>query len=271
MEKKCTFCGSTSLKLCETINQKPHRETNFNIPEDKYLRYIYQCQQCSIYFAIHDYDFSLLYEGSYNSSTYANKIEQTYNKIMSLDPASSDNVQRCKRIDLELKSRSFTPFKTKVLDVGSGLCVFLGKLKEYGYLSYAVDPDQHSIQHALDYVKISGAHCGKVADLPKDLVFQAVTFNKVLEHVIDPLTLLQQSLKNLESGGCCYIELPDGDEAQRNGGFIEQEEFFIEHYFAFTIDSMKKLMTDAQLTDIKIESIFEPSGKYTLYGFGTKV
>lgn len=266
----CPFCHSKQTECLLVIDQRPPLETNFNIPADQYKRSYHLCHDCEIYFAHHDYDFEELYRGNYNNSTYSNQLASTYEKIMSLPEGNSDNVLRCERIDQKLKSLGFTPTETQILDIGSGLSVFLGKMKTYGYSGYAIDPDQDSVNHAVDYIKIEGGFCGDIHDFNPNKKFPVLCMNKVLEHVKDPLELLNTSLTHLDLNGVCYLELPDGPRAHKNGGIFEREEFYIEHYYCFSEKSFNKLMQDAGLKDIEIHAIFEPSGKYTLYGFGRK-
>jgi len=252
------------------INKAPKKETNFNIPIDQYSRSIHRCLDCNIYFSQHNYDFEELYKGNYNNSTYANCIQANYLKIMNLNPKLSDNFSRCQRIDQELKKRNFERSKTFILDIGSGLCVFLGKMKELGYPGFAIDPDAESIRHATEYVKIQDGFCGELKNFSSSSPFKLITMNKVLEHVKNPCDLLSDALKHLEKGGLCYLELPDGPNAHANGGLIDREEFYIEHYFCFSKQSFQILMQKVGLTEIEIHAICEPSGKYTLYGFGLK-
>ena len=266
----CPFCNSKHTECLLVIKEPPKRETNFNIPLDQYQRSYHLCHGCSIYFADHDYDFDDLYQGDYNQSTYSNQLATSYEKIMNLPQGNSDNILRCERVHDKLTSLNFLPQKTQILDIGCGLSVFLGKMKTYGYLGYAIDPSEESISHALNYVKIEDGFCGDIKHFSPDKKFPALSMNKVLEHVKNPLELLKTALTHLEQNGLCYLELPDGPAAHANGGIFEREEFYIEHYFCFSKSSFKKLMVDAGLVDIEIHSIFEPSGKYTLYGFGIK-
>ena len=46
-----------------------------------------------------------------------------------------------------------------------------------------------------------------------------------------------------------------------------REEFFIEHYHAFSLASIGLLIEKAGLTILSIERLREPSGKYTLRAF----
>jgi hypothetical protein len=95
--------------------------------------------------------------------------------------------------------------------------------------------------------------------------YDVVTFNKVLEHVLDPVAMLARAADFLIPGGFVYVELPDGEAAEKDGK--EREEFFIEHYHVFSVASIAILSQRAGFTVNEIERLREPSGKYTLRAF----
>ncbi|MBL4888820.1 MAG: methyltransferase domain-containing protein [Candidatus Lindowbacteria bacterium] len=97
--------------------------------------------------------------------------------------------------------------------------------------------------------------------------FHLISFNKVLEHVTDPVADLKRSLEWLEEDGCVYIEVPDGKNAHGVLDVINREEFFIEHFTVFTKKSVNYLAEQAGLDRVELEEIHEPSDKYTIYTF----
>ncbi len=266
--KNCYLCGkSKNLKLISTITKKPKKETDFGIYAKEYYREIYFCNNCEVYNNFHTYDLDKLYFGKYNEVTYNNNLIKNFNIIKNLPEHKSDNKQRVKRINEFCKKKGFKPFTTKVLDIGSGLCVFLAELKTLGFNCYCIDPDSSSVEHAIKNVKVDGAFWGNFEDFETNMKFDIITFNKVLEHVKDPLSLLRISQKYINDGGFVYIELPDGDAALKNGEIMKREEFYIEHYTIFTDNSLKFLIKKGDFISSDIGRIHEPSDKYTLYAF----
>jgi hypothetical protein len=94
-----------------------------------------------------------------------------------------------------------------------------------------------------------------------------VTFNKVLEHVEDPVAMLARSRDLLRPRGAVYVEVPDGELAARDPDGPNREEFFIEHLCAFSMTSLCLLAGRAGFVPVRAERLREPSGKYTLYAF----
>jgi len=107
--------------------------------------------------------------------------------------------------------------------------------------------------------------CGEFLTIEKAGPFDAITFNKVLEHVEDPVKMLAKTHSLLSDIGFVYIELPDGEAAAKEGK--EREEFFIEHHHVFSPASVVHLAQKAGFQLIELERLQEPSSKYTLRAF----
>ena len=94
--------------------------------------------------------------------------------------------------------------------------------------------------------------------------FHLITFNKVLEHVDEPITILSNISHLLLPDGMVYVELPDGEGAEVEGK--EREEFLLGHVHIFSAVSFSLLALRSKLTLLRMERLREPSGKYTLRG-----
>ena len=78
--------------------------------------------------------------------------------------------------------------------------------------------------------------------------------------------MLLQSTLHLKSGGLLYIELPDGETALKESG-PDREEFFVEHFDAYSRKSLELLMHSVKFKTLTIDQVYEPSGKFTLRAF----
>jgi SAM-dependent methyltransferase len=154
-----------------------------------------------------------------------------------------------------------------LLDVGSGLGVFPAAMKDAGWNCAALDPDPRAIALVRDAAGVEGI-CGDFMQLVPSGRFHLVTFNKVLEHVPDPASMLTRSSDWLSPGGTVYVELPDGEGAIAEGP--GREEFLVEHYHAFSATSVTLLARHAGFSSRVVERVREPSGKFTLYAFLTR-
>jgi SAM-dependent methyltransferase len=239
----------------------------------RYYRELLRCTRCGHFVSRHRMSGSVLYDGDYVNATYGDDggLRRNFDRINALDPAKSDNLGRVRRV-LEFASsqRAASSESTKppsVLDVGSGLCVFLHRMKAAGWECTALDPDQRAVKHAKEVVGVS-AVCADFMQAEGLGTFDLIAFNKVLEHVADPVTMLARSREYLAPGGFVYVELPDGEMAACDGK--GREEFFIDHLHVFSAASLAILASHAGFTVRQLERLQEPSTKYTLRAFLTR-
>jgi len=258
-------CGGDRFTTAHTYFAPPDGETRFGTT-DAYRRELYRCSLCGHFISV----FALaetFYAGEYVDATYGDAagMKRTFDRIMALPPERSDNAGRVARIDAFARDHLATS-ERRVLDVGSGLCVFLARMKQHGWTGTALDPDPRAAEHAREVAGVTGI----AGSLPSDGIgrFELVTFNKVLEHVADPVTLLAHALPHVSDGGFVYVELPDGEAAAREAG-LGREEFFIEHLHVFSVASMARLAERAGFEVRSIERLREPSSKFTLRAFLT--
>jgi len=233
-----------------------------------YRREVSRCDLCGHFVSVHQMDMSGLYAGAYVDANYGDSgIARNFERIISLDPGQSDNAGRVQRI-IDFADNHFSNFTAAsprtILDVGSGLCVFLHRMKAAGWVCTALDPDPRAAAHARDRVGVS-AICGDFMELSELGTFDVITFNKVLEHVADPVGMLARSADFVRAGGFVYVELPDGEAAAQDGP--EREEFAIDHLHVFSGASFAMLAERAGFRLQTLERLREPSTKYTWRGF----
>ena len=263
----CRFCGARSHAHVARFDAPPRGETDFGIVN--YGRDLWQCGGCGHVVNRHSYRLHEIYSGDYLGLTYGDRMAAAFRRVMTLRPDQSDNRQRVRRIVDFTTAWAFSG--CRALDVGSGLGVFPAAFKEAGWDCVALDPDPR----AADHIRAAANVRSLVGDfltlepMKEDAnCFDLVTFNKVIEHVLAPAEMLRRSHRWMKSDGAVYIELPDGEGALREAG-PEREEFFIEHYDAYSAVSIILLIRHAGFVFRKLERIIEPSGKYTLAAFAT--
>jgi SAM-dependent methyltransferase len=253
------MCRGTELEPVFRYDEPPAGETPFGL--DQYHREYHRCAACGHFLGVSSIDFDELYAGAYVDATYsADGLARTYEKIMSLPPERSDNVQRVGRIRDRLGDSG------TVLDVGSGLGVFPARMREAGWTCTALDPDPRAVEHTREAAGVE-AVCADFMEVGSLGRFDLVTLNKVLEHVPEPAAMLARTREFLAPGGHVYVELPDGEAAATDPDGQNREEFFIEHLHVFSMSSMSLLADRAGLVTEHAERLREPSGKYTLFAF----
>ncbi len=254
-------CKIKNFKKVFEYKKKPTAEKNFKI-KGEYRRSFYECPSCNHFFAFHNFKTANLYNKDYLDLTYKDEkgISERFNQISKLPIKKSDNKNRALRVNSFIKKRS------NILDVGCGTGVFLYEIKKKGHKVIGFDIDER-YKNFLKKKKINviTKNLNKLRNKKK---FDLISFNKVLEHVPDPLKNLKESKRLLKRDGIIYIEVPDV-MAKLKGKF--SGEFCLDHLQIFSISSLDNLARCAGLLTVKIKRIIEPSNKYTIYGFFKKI
>ena len=255
-------CESNNRETMFTYDHSPEGETPFDIGDQAYYRSYEKCLVCGHFVSVTDMDLGFMYDGAYVDQTYGNKMRQTFERIIALPPEKSDNEGRAQYI-LNYALRHFASVASlTLLDVGSGLSVVPWRMKKAGWDVTALDPDERTAKHAREVVGVK-AIVADFMDLDPSQhgKFDLISFNKVLEHVVDPIVMLEKILHLISPHGLIYIELPDVAAAVDGKG---REEFFIEHHHVFSQHSFEVLADNVGFQILNLERLREPSGKYTI-------
>ena len=268
-------CKKENLIKYLTFKKKPKNEIDFGLLKKKYIRYYFKCKLCGHLLASHKKElFDNLYENIYFESTYKSNdhLLKTFNKISKLPKTKSDNFHRIQRIK-KMTKIFFGAKKISVLDVGSGTGIFPLKIMSKMHEVSSIEPNKV----CANFIKIKSKSKIKVfnADFLKLSIkklkkYNLITFNKALEHVEKPLIFLNKSIKLLKKVNLIYVEVPDVLAIHDKKEGKEREEFGLGHHHVFSKKSLENLFKISKINLISIESIREPSGKYTLYAFGSK-
>jgi len=264
----CPICNSSVTKVVFEYSSPPKGEVRFRFSGgQEYIREVLQCEICGHYISSFRIDTTDLYSGNYVQANYADStgIRKTFERIISLDPSRSDNYGRVRAI-VEFARTLWLEENVSgtILDVGSGLGVFPCAMKKAGWDCTAIDPDRSAADHIRENIGVK-AIMGDFMTTDLDGHYDAISFNKVLEHVEDPVTMLSRARKNLALRGFIYVEVPDGEMAERDGK--GREEFFIDHLHVFSFVSTALMAKKAGFTPLRIMRLQEPSTKYTIRAF----
>ncbi len=270
-ESIACLCDGTDFRTVFTYTKPPDCEVRYSFNQsEQYQREVRQCSRCGHLVTVHDMDLTELYAHDYVESTYGGEdgIRRAFERVTSLDPASSDNVGRVARVHEYAAKHLPLPLEDdvqpSVLDVGSGLCVFPHRMKALGWDCTALDLDPRSVRHAREVVGVKG-FCGDLERAQELGQFNVVTLNRVLEHVEDPVAMLAGTKPFLLPGGFVYVEVPDGELAAREGA--EREEFGIDHWHIFSATSLALMVAGSGFVLEALERLREPSEKFTLRAF----
>jgi 2-polyprenyl-3-methyl-5-hydroxy-6-metoxy-1,4-benzoquinol methylase len=263
----CPISGGREARRVFVYDAPPAIETRFpRAPDEPYYREVWQFERSGHFVSRHTMKIAASYSGDYVNATYRDLagIEAAFSRIVKLPAEKSDNQGRVRRVGAFASQFLAGKNGATMLDVGAGLGVFPYAASQAGWKCTALDPDKRAAEYISRKLGIA-AVCEdfmKVGDIGR---FDAITFNKVLEHVEDPIAMLARASQFLAPGGFVYVEVPDGEMAATEGK--EREEFTIDHPHVFSFVSVAMLAERAGFVPLLVERLREPSTKFTLRMF----
>ncbi len=96
--------------------------------------------------------------------------------------------------------------KNRLLDIGCGNGDFLVFADDLGWNVLGLDVDKGAVSSALS--KGVNVKLGGIESLNEDDKFDVITLNHVIEHVYNPVELIQKCFKHLNPGGKLWLETP---------------------------------------------------------------
>jgi SAM-dependent methyltransferase len=144
--------------------------------------------------------------------------------------------------------------RKRLLDLGCGNGSFLLRARSAGWIVVGADFDQKAVEVArgqgLD-VRLGG-----VEELdPIDEQFDVITLAHVIEHVPNPVGVLQACYSLLKPGGCLWIETPNiASEGHRLFGSSWRGLEPPRHLVLFTLESMRNALRAAGFSEVEVQS-----------------
>lgn len=134
----------------------------------------------------------------------------------------------------------------RVIEIGSANGHGLGVFKRMGYDVFGVEPSRKSCNIARQLYDID-THCG-MYDSSVDGKYDVAILSHVVEHLKNPVGLLELLKQNMNFDGVVYIEVPDLERADVPMGF-----FTFEHFNYFTPQTLCNLMQVAGYSCVRME------------------
>ena len=202
---KCGFCSSQKKELIFDYFQPDKYEKDF-FSKENYYRAWFECQECKNFFSCNSnkIDEKKFYEKIYrnkNTVFRENSTEENFKKIIKLSPSESECDQRIQRI-MDFQKVNNISLKTAI-DIGGASGVFAYKLKKYFENVTVLDlsDDGHFLNdYSIDYIQDSYSSVKKK--------YSFVSANYVMEHLSNPLDLVESMKRMVCEDGLIYIEVP---------------------------------------------------------------
>jgi 2-polyprenyl-3-methyl-5-hydroxy-6-metoxy-1,4-benzoquinol methylase len=275
----CPICGgSIGVCLLEILN--PDRfEVYAGVEAAGYKRQWSECTNCGAAINIHPSGvvekLAAISSGYYEIDLKASSVSQKYQQVMSLPSASSDNALRVKRVgefvaDWRLRV-GVCQSRMRVLDIGAGTGVFLSKfISEEARINRiwegcAFEPDDNAAAHlrTLKMFKVNHGLFTRSATIHN---VDLCTLNKVVEHLLDPVDLMREAATSLNpTSGVLYVEVPAKETIECRTA--ADNILGALHHQLYDICSLDFAFRAAGMAVMRLERIYEPSGKISIAGF----
>ena len=165
--------------------------------------------------------------------------------------AENENTARMKRATFARRLQELRAYIDggPILDVGTATGFFLDEVKAQGKFDpYGVEVSEYAGGIAAQKFGKDRIHIGTLETAPfPDNFFSAVAMSDLIEHVQDPLAILQKVRQILKPGGIAMIVTPDASSLTRKLMGAKWTHFKLEHLFYFTPRSMQRLAKDSGL------------------------
>ncbi len=166
----------------------------------------------------------------------------------SVPPARDEAARRVMWLTASMRGR--------LLDVGCGNGAFLARMRDFGWEVRGVEPDARAADVARRHYGLSVFHGTLEAFEPSES-YDGITLNHVIEHVPNPIELLQTSERLLKPGGRLVIATPNVlSLGARVFGSSWRGLEVPRHLCLFSPKSLAHLVT---FTDLRIELLRTPA------------
>lgn len=140
--------------------------------------------------------------------------------------------------------------KGKLLDIGCGSGFFLNYMKELGWDVYGIEPDQKAADYAKSVLKLKNIYSENLEEADfEERDFDAITMSHVIEHLVEPVKILNRCFGLLKPGGSLVITSPNTAALGRKR-FKENWRGWEppRHVFLYNIKSLSLLLSKAGFT-----------------------
>jgi SAM-dependent methyltransferase len=230
----CPACASSRISLLDVIPTLRDRQ-------GRMAAFISGCRDCGLLFANPQKSQEELDEYYAEAGAWAEQFDSRRIRAKGREKVKKPMTARDR---LLIALEPFVPVNTpppgaRVLDFGCGDGKFLDRLQDRGWETYGIEPA----------MSVAFTRHKRLDVPPEDASFHFVIVHHVLEHVPEPLMLLQQLARSMRVGGVIFISLPRVDTLPQH----RQLKYCLDgrkHLVAFTETCLSGLLARASCTTV---------------------
>ena len=218
-ETACLICHSRDKKIVFSYQEPDQYEVAAGISKDGYYRRWVNCTGCGFYYSLYSRNSAVLdrlYTSAYRdkqSLWRQGSAEEVFERVVGLPKEESETKFRVewikKRINHAWNSglvkREVPPYR--LLDIGGATGVFSYEFQDKDWRSCVIDSDENGmfIESKLNVPFLQRKYAPNSFGFP----FHLISMIFVLEHITDPVGLLQDLHYDMGPNSFLYIEVPD--------------------------------------------------------------
>lgn len=225
-QKQCYLCGSTEFK------QRPG-----SVRDNPGLT-IYECTSCGLVFLS---SFEHIQDQFYENSGIHGKVPLDIQKWLNL--GEWDDARRFQYLKPLLSTRS-------LLDFGCGAGGFLLKARGLTVKAHGVELERRLSNHFQNHGLTVFHALSEIPEATREEGYDIITLFSVLEHLIDPKSMIVELSKILAEGGQIIVETPNADDALLtlyNNEAFSHFTYWSWHPFLFTSKTLEMLISQIGL------------------------
>jgi SAM-dependent methyltransferase len=239
----CKLCGSNWITKLYT--------------SQRYTFKVGRCRQCGLTFVLDQIGLAALKEMysdeedflGFTNAVSNEKVWRRHDKVL------------CEiRQWLEMSERV-----PRLLDVGAGSGHFLNRARQSGFEIYGTELSEAAVAFAHQRYDITLSLQPLEQD-PRTAFFDVITMWGLIEHVLDPLSMLKQAFRLLRSGGILYIYTPVRCLYDDTGLWLARlsrwtqlldRRITLAHLQLFSVSTIHKILTAIGLEMLKADTVCE--------------
>jgi len=224
----CPVCGSTGINPLLTV--KDH-----SVSREEFV--IWQCSNCRLRFTqdVPDEESIGRYYQSTDYISHSNTSKGLVNQLY----------QKVRNYTLDQKAALIigeTVKRGKILDLGAGIGAFLNTMKEKGWETTGIEPNEGAREQAKNLFNIDLKETGSLQQLPEKS-FDAITLWHVLEHVHQLHDYVERLKSLLKPNGKIFIAVPNYESLDSSIYKLYWAAYDVpRHLYHFTPEAINVLM-----------------------------
>lgn len=153
-----------------------------------------------------------------------------------------------KKLNFDVKENKYR----KVLDVGCGNCALLAIFHKLNWQIFGLEPNRYFANHAREHFKFQNIFTGRLNFHGlSGHKFDLITICHILEHAMDPISLLQGAKDLLKEDGIIFLEVRSIHDKSRNiFEFMPRDELYF-----FSKNTLSKMLEKNNFSLISIDAV----------------